>query len=146
MPLPSPNLDDRDFQQLVDAARQRIVQSCPEWSDLSPSDPGVVLLETFAYLTDTLSYRMNRIPEKAYVEFLRLLGVQLSPPAAASTRLRFSASRAAERSHRDPARHPRDGIASREAAARRRSSQPPATPCSSPVPRTWTCSRTIAIW
>src|SRR6185503_3088835 len=102
VPLLSPNLDDRDFQQLVDAARQRIMQSCPEWSDLSPSDPGIVLLETFAYLTDTLSYRMNRIPEKAYVEFLRLLGVQLSPPAAASTRLRFTASRGIERSHEIP--------------------------------------------
>ena len=45
---------------------------------------------------------MNRIPEKAYVEFLRLLGVQLGPPAAASTRLRFSASRGIERSQEIP--------------------------------------------
>lgn len=97
MSLTSPNLDDRDFGQLVEAARLRIAQSCPEWSDLSPHDPGIVLLEVFAYLTDTLGYRLNRLPEKAYVEFLRLLGVTLQPPAAASVRLHFTASRASER-------------------------------------------------
>lgn len=92
MPLPLPNLDDRDFRQLVAEARQRILQSCPEWTDLSPSDPGVVLLELFAYLTDTMLYRLNRLPEKAYIAFLRLLGVSLLPPAAASATLRFRRS------------------------------------------------------
>src|SRR3990172_8653112 len=92
MPLPLPNLDDRDFRQLVAEARQRILQSCPEWTDLSASDPGVVLLELFAYLTDTMLYRLNRLPEKAYIAFLRLLGVSLLPPAAASATLRFRRS------------------------------------------------------
>lgn len=55
-----------------------------------------MLLETFAYLTDVLTYRLNRIPQRAYVEFLRLLGVQLSPPAAASTKLRFMRARPSE--------------------------------------------------
>lgn len=90
MPLPSPNLDDRTFQQLLDECVIRIKKTCPQWNDLGPSDPGVVLLELFAYLTETMIFRLNRVPEKAYVEFLRLLGVKLLPPAAASTSLRFS--------------------------------------------------------
>ena len=90
MPLQSPNLDDRDFEQLVEEAKRRIARSCPQWTDLSPSDPGMVLLELFAHLTETMIYRLNRLPEKAFVEFLRLIGVRIQPPAAASVTLRFS--------------------------------------------------------
>jgi len=90
MTLPIPNLDDRDFNQLLDEARRQIIQSSPGWTDLSPSDPGMVLLELFAHLTETTIYRLNRLPEKAYIEFLNLIGVRLQPPAAAIVNLRFS--------------------------------------------------------
>lgn len=89
MSLPVPNLDDRTFAELVSQARQRVVETCPTWTDLSASDPGTTLVEVFAFLTETLLFRLNRLPEKAYVEFLRLLGVKLHPPAAASAVLRF---------------------------------------------------------
>ncbi|MBI4538144.1 MAG: baseplate J/gp47 family protein [Gemmatimonadetes bacterium] len=89
MPVPSPSLDDRDFAQLMDAAARRVRQSCPGWTDLTPGDPGTTILEVFAYLTEIMIYRLNRLPEKAYVEFLRMIGVQLQPPAAATARLRF---------------------------------------------------------
>ncbi len=98
MPLPTPNLDDRNFNQLMDEARRQIAQSSPNWTDLSPSDPGVVLLELFAHLTETMLYRLNRLPQKAYVEFLRLLGVRLQPPAAARVELTFSRSRTDDKS------------------------------------------------
>jgi hypothetical protein len=90
VPLPIPNLDDRDFQQLVDEALARIAAQSPEWTDFSPSDPGRTLLELFAYLTETLLYRVNRIPEKAFVQFLELIGVRVMPPAAASVDVTFS--------------------------------------------------------
>jgi hypothetical protein len=92
MPLPSPRLDDRTFEQLMAEARARIRASSPEWTDLGPGDPGVTLVEVFAHLTETMLYRLNRVPEKAYVEFLRLLGVELRPPSAATARLRFTRS------------------------------------------------------
>jgi hypothetical protein len=93
MPLPSPNLDDRSFDQLVDAAVTRIRQVSPEWTDLSPSDPGIVLVDVFAYLTEALIYRLNQVPDKLYIEFLRLIGVRLEPPAAASVTLHFRRTR-----------------------------------------------------
>src|SRR5215472_4660778 len=96
MPLRSPNLDDRTFEQLVDEAKTQIRMRCPSWSDLSPGDPGTVLLEAFAYLTDVMIYRLNRIPEKAYVEFLNLLGLKLQPPIAAGVSLVFTRNRAAD--------------------------------------------------
>jgi hypothetical protein len=48
MPLPSPRLDDRTFQQLVDQALDRARATCPEWTDHNPADPGRTLLELFA--------------------------------------------------------------------------------------------------
>jgi hypothetical protein len=42
-------------------------------------------------------YRLNRIPEKAYIQFLRLIGVKLQPPGAAGVNLVFTLSRPAER-------------------------------------------------
>jgi hypothetical protein len=97
MAIPSPNLDDRTFAQLVEAAQNRIIATCPEWSDLSVSDPGMALLEVFAFLTETMIYRLNRVPKKAYVEFLRLLGVSLMPPESAGVTLLFKLAKAANK-------------------------------------------------
>ena len=83
MPLPAPNLDDRRFQDLVDEAKRRVQQRCPEWTDHNVSDPGVTLIETFAFMVDQLLYRLNRVPDLHYLRFLELIGVRLFPPTAA---------------------------------------------------------------
>lgn len=85
MTLPAPNLDDRRFQDLVDDAKRLVALRCPEWSDHNVSDPGVTLIETFAFMTDELFYRLNRVPDKLYIAFLDLIGTTLYPPAAATT-------------------------------------------------------------
>jgi hypothetical protein len=97
MPLPSVNLDDRDFAQLVNEAKRRIAQSCPQWNDLSAGDPGLMLVELFAYLTENMIFRLNRLPQKAFIEFLRLLGVKLIPPSAARTKITFTLPLPAQR-------------------------------------------------
>lgn len=102
MSLPTPNLDDRDFHQLLEEARNRLARTCPEWTDRSPSDPGMVLLELFAHLTEVMIYRLNRLPEKAFIEFLRLIGVRLVPPAAAAATLHFSRTGPDERAIQIP--------------------------------------------
>jgi predicted phage baseplate assembly protein len=77
--LPTPNLDDRRFQELVDEAKRHVMRHCPDWTDHNVSDPGVTLIETFAYMTDTLLYRVNRVPDRLYVKFLELIGLHLLP-------------------------------------------------------------------
>ncbi|MGR6320448.1 putative baseplate assembly protein [Micromonospora soli] len=111
MTLPVPHLDDRAFLDLVTEARERIRRSCPDWTDLSAHDPGMALLEAFAYLTEVMIYRLNQLPEKAYVAFLNLLGVSRHPPTAAWVDVRFSRTGP----DRDPVRIP---AGTRVAAAR----------------------------
>jgi predicted phage baseplate assembly protein len=89
MALPAPNLDDRRFQDLVDDAKRLVQQHCPSWSDHNVSDPGVTLIELFAWMTDQLLYRLNRVPERHYVKFLELIGVRLFPPTAARADVSF---------------------------------------------------------
>jgi predicted phage baseplate assembly protein len=89
MALPVPNLDDRRFQDLVDDAKRLVQQRCPEWTDHNVSDPGVTLIEAFAWMTDQLLYRLNRVPDRNYVKFLELIGVRLFPPSAARGEVTF---------------------------------------------------------
>ena len=87
--LPAPNLDDRRFQDLVDDAKRIVQRRCPEWTDHNVSDPGVTLIETFAFMVDQLIYRLNRVPDRLYVKFLDLMGVRLFPPTAAKVDATF---------------------------------------------------------
>jgi predicted phage baseplate assembly protein len=89
MTLPTPRLDDRTFQDLVDEAKRRIPKLAPEWTDHNVSDPGVALIELFAFMTDQLLYRLNRVPERHYVKFLELIGLRLFPPAPARSDVTF---------------------------------------------------------
>jgi predicted phage baseplate assembly protein len=89
MPLPAPELDDRRFQDLVDDAKRLVQQRCPEWTDHNVSDPGVTLIEAFAYMVDQLLYRLNQVPDRHYMKFMELLGVQLFPATAARTEVTF---------------------------------------------------------
>jgi predicted phage baseplate assembly protein len=90
MTLPSPNLDDLRFQRdLVDEARKRIINYAPEWTEYNLSDPGITLIELFAWMTELTLYRLNRVPEKNYIKFLEMLGLQLMPASSARTELTF---------------------------------------------------------
>jgi predicted phage baseplate assembly protein len=91
MPL-APNLDDRTFQDLVDEAKRLIPRFCPEWTDHNVSDPGVAMIELFAYLTESMLFRLNRVPERTYIAFLDMIGVRLLPPQAATVDLTFALS------------------------------------------------------
>lgn len=94
MSLPEIRLDDREFQDLVSEARVRITRTCPDWTEHNVSDPGITLVELFAWMTDILLYRLNRIPDKLHMTLLELLGVALHGPRAARTRVRFRAGAA----------------------------------------------------
>jgi hypothetical protein len=87
MPVLPPDLDDLRYERVRQQLRARIPVYAPEWTDHNDSDPGVAILQLFAWLTDQVGYRLNRVPDRNYVAFLQLLGVQLRPAAPATTTL-----------------------------------------------------------
>ena len=87
--LPFPNLDNRRFQDIVDEAKRLIPEYCPEWTNLEPSDPGVVLIELFAWMSEMLMFRLDQVPQAFYLRMLDLLGVQPFPPQAARLDVTF---------------------------------------------------------
>jgi len=88
--IPSPKLDDREFDDIVAEALRLIPRYAPEWTNHNPSDPGITLIELAAWMTDLILYRLNRVPEKNYIAFLNLLGIRLKPPQSARGLLQFS--------------------------------------------------------
>jgi baseplate J-like protein len=82
-------LDDLRFQELVSEARTRIARHSPDWTEHNVSDPGITLLELFAWFTDILLYRINRIPDRLHLALLELVGVQPAPPRIARAGVRF---------------------------------------------------------
>ncbi|MBF8294351.1 MAG: hypothetical protein HW389_896 [Bacteroidetes bacterium] len=93
MPLTNPTLDDRKYQEILDEALARIPIHNPEWTNFNKSDPGVTLLELFAFLTESLLYRCNQIPERNRKKFLSLLGVPMRPAASALGIITFTNDR-----------------------------------------------------
>lgn len=89
MSLPTPVLDDRHFQDIVDQAKLLIPRYCREWTDHNVSDPGVTLIELFAWMTDMLLYRVNQVPDKNYIKFLEMIGVRLKEPRSATAPVTF---------------------------------------------------------
>ena len=96
MPLPAPNLDDRKFQDIVDEAKRLIPRYCPEWTNHNLSDPGVALIELFAWMSEMVLYRVNQVPDRLYVHFLNMVGIEPFPPAVARADLTFWLSAALE--------------------------------------------------
>lgn len=103
MALPIPNLDDRRFQDLVNESKRMVQQKCPEWTDHNVHDPGVTLIELFAWMTEQVIFRLNRVPDRNYVKFLELIGVHLFPPTAARAPITFWLSAALPDTVRIPA-------------------------------------------
>ncbi len=91
---PAIDYTDKDFasmrQALLDLAAYRL----PEWTDRSPADIGVVLVDLFAYMGDVVGYYQDRLASEAYLDtaverrsvihLLRLIGYELAGPVAAS--------------------------------------------------------------
>jgi hypothetical protein len=82
MPTPLTELDDKKYDDLLAEALASIPKLYPSWTDHNASDPGVALIELFAWLTDMVLYRVNRLPDARYLAFLRLMrgpGFELEP-------------------------------------------------------------------
>jgi predicted phage baseplate assembly protein len=94
MPIVSPQLDDLSYDRTVVELTRRIPVYAPEWTDHNDSDPGIALIQLFAYLAEQIGYRLNRIPDKNRIELLKLLGIRLKAAEAARSRIALLLSNA----------------------------------------------------
>ncbi len=90
MPLSVPTIANGDYQQLLDEAIARIPVHNPEWTNFNDSDPGITLVQLFAFMSENLIYRSNLIPERNRRMFLRLLDIDLHAASAAQGIVTFS--------------------------------------------------------
>jgi predicted phage baseplate assembly protein len=91
-----PQIDDRRYDDIVTEIRTRIARYAPEWrpgeaawTDVNENDPGITLAQVFAWQADMLLYRLNRVPELAYIKFLELIGIELTPAQPAQAEVTF---------------------------------------------------------
>lgn len=89
MPLQLPAIDDRDHAALVRDTLALAAVHAPEWTHTGPSDPGVTLVELFAFMAESLLYRANLIPERNRLKFLQLLDLGLRPAQPARALVQF---------------------------------------------------------
>ena len=88
-----PTIDDRSFDSLLDEVRTRIARYTPEWTpvwtDVNDNDPGITMVQVFAWLAEILTYRMSKTPELNYIKFLQLLGIELNAAEPAQAEVTF---------------------------------------------------------
>ncbi|HEY9814830.1 MAG TPA: hypothetical protein V6D20_03355, partial [Candidatus Obscuribacterales bacterium] len=83
MAIHVPSLDDRAYADILRDALARIPVHNPEWTNFNDSDPGVTIIQLFAFMTESILYRANQIPERNRLKFLQLLGIPVAAATAA---------------------------------------------------------------
>lgn len=92
MSLPIPDLDNKGFAQFVEEARKLIPGYSSEWTDHNLSDPGITLIDLFAWLSEIELYRMNLVTERHRLKYLKLLGIKPQPAKQARVDLTFTSN------------------------------------------------------
>lgn len=90
MSLPIPDLDNKGFAQFVEEARKLIPGYSSEWTDHNLSDPGITLIDLFAWLSEIELYRMNLVTDRHRFKYLKLLGIKPQPAKQARVDLTFT--------------------------------------------------------
>ena len=71
IPGVSTSIDSARLQSLVAELRKTVGAQVPAWTGSNETDPGVTVLELFAWLTENLLYRAHDIPERSRTAALR---------------------------------------------------------------------------
>ena len=70
------SLDDSNYDDIYEKAVEMLQTQAPWWTHTEVSDPGIMLLEMWAILTDMQSYYMDQVQESHYRKYLKLLGIR----------------------------------------------------------------------
>ncbi|MFD0449550.1 hypothetical protein ACFQZK_00525 [Rhodococcus aetherivorans] len=81
--LEPPRIDDRTYRELLAEATARIPVHNPEWRNFTDADPGMTLLQLWAFMSENLLYQARLIPDRVRLTFFELLGIDIPPATAA---------------------------------------------------------------
>jgi len=94
---PAIDYTNKDYSSLRRAMLELARYRLPEWTDQSPADLGVLLVDLFAYMGDVVLYYQDRIASELFLQtaterrsvmrLLRLVGYELGSPTPASADL-----------------------------------------------------------
>lgn len=91
MAIPALNLDDRTFGDMMEEVQALIPRYAPTWTNFNLSDPGITVMELFAWVTEAMLFRINRVPDASRRRFLELIGAVHQAAQPAILKLRVSA-------------------------------------------------------
>lgn len=83
----------KTWKEEVEELKEMIPQICPQWTDYNIHDPGITLIELFAWLQQTQMYHIRQIGREHRREYLQLLGVKPIKLAPACTFVTVKASK-----------------------------------------------------
>jgi hypothetical protein len=66
-------MNDKTLQALASDFAARLSADAPDWTDRREHDPGLTLLEVFAFLTEQLAFRSDQIPERGHRVITRIV-------------------------------------------------------------------------
>ena len=82
--LKVPQLNDMTYEQIIQRAVSRIPSLTDQWTDFNSHDPGITVLQTYAWLVDMLNYYMDATGDVHVKKYLKLLGIQQQKRRAAA--------------------------------------------------------------
>lgn len=97
---PPIDYSSRDYASVTQDLITNIPNFLPEWTDRSPGDFGIVMIELFAYMCDILNYYIDRVANEAFLStaqqrqsvlnIANMLDYPFSGPQAAAASLQFT--------------------------------------------------------
>jgi hypothetical protein len=95
MSLENLNLDDKTFDELFQEARELIPRFAPQWTNHNFSDPGITIIDLFAWIADMQIYSADRITPNHKLKFLKLLNAFPRPSVPATAHVTFTLKKGA---------------------------------------------------
>lgn len=91
MTVPSPKIDSRSYEEIVDQTALLVEKSGLSWvKPEGTADAGLALIRIFGRMAKLVSDRINQTPDKNFLAFLDLIGTRVAPPPPAHVPLTFS--------------------------------------------------------
>ena len=81
------NLDNISLEEILEEAKKQIVYYSTEWTNFQESDPGITLVELFAWLKSVQHEYLNRKSPEVEKKFLKLLDININKNQGSETLL-----------------------------------------------------------